>query len=116
MVMGDDILVCTTLWASLENTESWGITKDAKRQFLCDSIYVKNRDESRAEGTRGRFWRMRCRGGGRFLPSTHGTSSSRGEHSLEMDSGDSCTRWLGLVMLNRERKLGHLYLTNTLQQ
>lgn len=67
---------------AFENTESWGITKDAKRQFLCDSIYVKNRDESRAEGTRGRFWRMQR---GREVSAEHPRNFKQQRRTLPRD-------------------------------
>lgn len=68
------------------------VTISAARQFLWDSFYMESRDEPSSETSGGVSGGRDAEGGERFLLNTHRISSRRGENSLEMDSGDSCTR------------------------
>ena len=61
---------------------------------------MESRDEPSSETSGGVSGGRDAEGGERFLLNTHRISSRRGENSLEMDSGDSCTRWIYLRMLN----------------
>lgn len=53
---------------------------------------MESRDEPSSETSGGVSGGRDAEGGERFLLNTHRISSRRGENSLEMDSGDSCTR------------------------